>query len=592
MNMIRIFRNALLGAGLLLLLTRMPAAAQQAARVALVIGNAGYTDAPDLPQAKNDAQAVAQTLKQLGFQVISVFDADKRGMDDAVKRFGAQIENGGVALFYYSGHGLQAENGLNYLVPLASGITKAADIPYQAVSANWILASMEEWNERGVNLMILDACRNPLKVKGGAEGLAPMEVAGSLVAYATAANQRARIEPGATFSVYTKHLLNVLQTNPCQKIRDLFAEVADSVALSGSGQQPYIVQSPLVGRFQFAECAVPTPEPAQPTPRPSQEGNTHPSPSEEGNTTELPSSEGPGVGSCWENATPGAECREEATGMEFVYVPGGCFQMGQTEMEKAQLIKDVGEKNYTIWYADELPRHQVCVKGFWMGKYEVTNAQYRRFKADHDSQYYEGKSLNGDEQPVVMVSWNDAQAFVKQLNASVETHGRASLQFRLPTEAEWEYAARGGTETIRSWGDDPKHTQACQYANVGDSVFAAAFPNLAEQLKKDYRWFAHSCDDGYAVTAPVGSFRPNDFGLYDMLGNVWEWCLDAYASYSDTPTDGSAYGSLGDEKANRLLRGGSWLNVPNLVRSASRNWVEPENQNYNVGFRLVFSRTQ
>ena len=281
MNMIRIFRNALLGAGLLLLLTRMPADAQQAARVALVIGNAGYTDAPDLPQAKNDAQAMAQTLKQLGFQVILALDADKRGMDEAVKRFGKQIENGGIALFYYSGHGLQAEDGLNYLVPLASGITKPADIPYQAVSANWVLASMEEWNERGVNLMILDACRNPLKVKGGAEGLAPMEVTGSLVAYATAANQRARIEPGATFSVYTKHLLNVLQTNPCQKIRDLFAEVADSVALSGSGQQPYIVQSPLVGRFQFAECAAPTPEPRptiEPTATPTPESTATPTP--------------------------------------------------------------------------------------------------------------------------------------------------------------------------------------------------------------------------------------------------------------------------------------------------------------------------
>ena len=585
MNMIRIFRNALLGAGLLLLLTRMPADAQQAARVALVIGNAGYTDAPDLPQAKNDAQAMAQTLKQLGFQVILALDADKRGMDDAVKRFGARIENGGVALFYYSGHGLQADDGLNYLVPLASGITKPADIPYQAVSANWILASMEEWNERGVNLMILDACRNPLKVKGGADGLAPMEVTGSLVAYATAANQRARIEPGATFSIYTKHLLNVLQTNPCQKIRDLFAEVADSVALSGSGQQPYIVQSPLVGRFQFAECAAPTPEPAQPTPRPSQEGKSTqpPAPPQQGGEQTSPrlNQEGTGVvGSCWENATPGAICAEPTTGMEFVFVPGGCFQMGQTETEKAQLIKEVGEKNYASWYADELPRHEVCLQGFWMGRYEVTNAQYRRFKKDHDSQSYEGKSLNGDDQPVVMVSWNDAQAFLKQLNAaaSVETHGRASLQFRLPTEAEWEYAARGGTEKIRYWGDDPKHTQACAYANVADQSAKKLWTN----------WTVHECDDDYAVTAPVGRFQPNAFGLYDMLGNVWEWCQDTYhENYNGAPNDGSAWGSLGDEKANRLLRGGSWLINPNYCRSADRDRNDPDNRNDNVGARVV-----
>ena len=249
-------------------------AAAQPAKIALVIGNAGYTDAPALPQA------MAQTLKQLGFQVILALDADKRGMDEAMERFGKRIENGGVALFYYSGHGLQ-EDGINYLIPLASGIKKKADIPYQAVSANWALASMEEWNEQGVNLMILDACRTPFKGMTK-NGLAPMEAAGSVVAYATAANTPAEIEPGATYSIYTAQLLKVLQANPCQKITDLLLEVADLVVAGGSGQQPYLTLSPGVRRFQFAECATQTP-----TPRPS---------------------------SCWENATPGATCAEPTTG--------------------------------------------------------------------------------------------------------------------------------------------------------------------------------------------------------------------------------------------------------------------------------------
>ena len=316
----------------------------------------------------------------------------------------------------------------------------------------------------------------------------------------------------------------------------------------------------------------------QPTPRPSQEGTTHPTPSQEGNT-ELPSSEGPGVGSCWENETQGAECREKTTGMEFVFVPGGCFQMGQTDTEKAQLLKEVSEKEYNQWFARELPRHQVCVKGFWMGKYEVTNSQYRRFKADHDSQSYDGKSLNGDDQPVVMVSWNDAQAFTAWLTK------QGGGEFRLPTEAEWEYAARGGTETIRYWGDDPKHTQACQYANVHDRTSKQAFSG--------FTWQEHDCNDGYAVTAPVGQFEPNAFGLYDMLGNVWEWQSDTYHdSYDGAPNDGSIWGSLGDKKANRLLRGGSWLNEPYNVRGANRSGVGPDGQNVNFGFRLVFSRTQ
>ena len=281
-----------------------------------------------------------------------------------------------------------------------------------------------------------------------------------------------------------------------------------------------------------------------------------------------------GAGGCWENETPGATCAEETTGMEFVFVPGGCFQMGQTETEKAQLLKEVGEEDYHQWFACELPRHEVCVKGFWMGKYEVTNAQYRRFKANHGSQSLRGELLNGGDQPVVDVSWNDAQT----LTAWLTKQGRG--EFRLPTEAEWEYAARGGTETIRYWGDDPKHTQACQYANANDRTSKQAFSYIM--------WQQHDCNDKYAVTAPVGQFEPNAFGLYDMLGNVQEWCQDTYhENYNGAPNDGSIWVNLGDEKANRLLRGGSWNDQPISVRSASRFGYEPDYQNDLFGIRVV-----
>ena len=531
-------------------------AAAQPAKIALVIGNAGYTDAPALPQAKNDAQAMAQTLEQLGFQVILALDADKRGMDEAMERFGKRIENGGVAFFYYSGHGLQ-EDGINYLIPLASGIKKKADIPYQAVSANWALASMEEWNEQGVNLMILDACRTPFKGMTK-NGLAPMEAAGSVVAYATAANTPAEIEPGAAYSVYTAQLLKVLQANPCQKITDLLLEVADLVVAGGSGQQPYLTLSPGVRRFQFAECAAPTPAPqivyieVTPTPAPT----PPPAPPQQDGEQASPrlNQEGTGVVSCWENATPGATCAEPTTGMKFVYVPGGCFQMGQTKADKAQLIKKVGKKNYKKYYQDELPRHEVCVKGFWMGKYEVTQAQWQAVMGSNPSNF------QGVDRPVEMVSWNDAQEFLRKLNATIETHGRASLQFRLPSEAEWEYAARAGTQTVYSFGDD------------------------SDQLG-DYAWFNANSGN---KTHPVGQKKPNAFGLYDMHGNVWEWQSDTYhENYNGAPTDGSAWESLGDEKAKKLLRGGSWSNVPNLVRSANRDRSEPGYQGSDFGLRVV-----
>ena len=299
---------------------------------------------------------------------------------------------------------------------------------------------------------------------------------------------------------------------------------------------------------RIADLQKPTPRPSQEGnthPTPSQEGNTHPTPSQEGNThptpsqegnTELPSSEGPGVGSCWENETPGATCKEETTGMEFVYAPGGCFQMGSNNGD-----------------SDEKPVHKVCLKGFWMGKYEVTQAQWENIMGKNPS------GFKGANRPVERVSWNDAQAFLKKLNASVETHGRASLQFRLPSEAEWEYAARAGTQTAYAFGDD------------------------SNQLG-DYAWFY---DNSGNKTHPVGQKKPNAFGLYDMHGNVLEWVADTWHdNYKGAPTDGSAWGSLSDKKA-KLLRGGSWDDGTNYCRSAFRSGGGPGCRNNSHGCRVV-----
>ena len=266
---------------------------------------------------------------------------------------------------------------------------------------------------------------------------------------------------------------------------------------------------------------------------------------------------------------PGDKWRDPVTGMEFVWIPAGCFQMGQTNAEKRQLIQEIGEENYKNYCESELPRHEVCVDGFWMGKYEVTNVQFRKFRSSHDSGAYEGHSLNGDDQPVVMVSWEDAKAFVDWLNR------KGNGKFSLPTEAEWEYACRGGSSSVRYWGDNSD--DACRYANVHDTTSKGAF--------EKFTWPNHSCNDGYAVTASVGRFQANDFGLYDMLGNVWEWCEDIYASdaYSKHSRNNPIYASSG---SNRVYRGGSWLNQPARVRCAYRAGREPGDALDGLGFRL------
>ena len=272
-----------------------------------------------------------------------------------------------------------------------------------------------------------------------------------------------------------------------------------------------------------------TPTPTQPTPRPS----------EEGNTVELPSSERPGVGSCWENETAGATCKEDTTGMEFVYVPGGCFQMGSPESEDGR-------------YDNEGPVHEVCLKGFWMGKFEVTQAQWQAVMNTNPS-YFKGAN-----RPIESITWNDAQDFLKKLSG-----GNAA--FRLPSEAEWEYACRAGTTMPFYFGE----TISTDQANYdGDYTYGNG-------KKGQYR----------QQTTDVGSFPPNDFGLYDMHGNVWEWVADTYHdNYNGAPTDGSAWNSGGSV---RVLRGGSWGSGPRSVRSAVRSDVGPAYRSDFIGFRVA-----
>ncbi len=242
-------------------------------------------------------------------------------------------------------------------------------------------------------------------------------------------------------------------------------------------------------------------------------------------------------------------------GPKMVVLPSGSFMMSSTK-------ETDGYERY-----DDEHQHPVTIeKPFAMGQYPVTNAQYRQFKPEHDSGSYKEHSLNGDDQPVVEVSWHDAVAYTRWLS---EQTGKT---YRLPTEAEWEYAARAGTKTRRFWGDDAN--QACEYANVHDRKSKHVF---------NFDWSHHHCDDGHAVTSPVGRFKPNGFKLYDMLGNVWEWTCSEY----DDSYAGAEKRCQSEGDASRSLRGGSGDNEPRNVRSASRYRFWPSLRNDSFGFRLA-----
>jgi formylglycine-generating enzyme required for sulfatase activity len=244
---------------------------------------------------------------------------------------------------------------------------------------------------------------------------------------------------------------------------------------------------------------------------------------------------------------------DPSTGMEFVFIKGGCYQMGDS----------VGEGD-----PNERPVHEVCVSDFDIGQHEVTNGQFKKFNPQHNSGQSQGMSLDEENQPVVNVSWEEAVAFAQWLSQ------KSGQTYRLPTEAEWEYATRSGSNQSRFWGNNPG--DACTYANVADLT--------AKEHRE--KWTAFSCDDGYAVSAPVGSFKPNGNGLYDMLGNVWEWCEDVYNSeaYTKLPKDNPLYGGSGEYQ---VMRGGGWSNGPLGIRSSHRVGLSPDFGHHSLGFRLV-----
>lgn len=246
---------------------------------------------------------------------------------------------------------------------------------------------------------------------------------------------------------------------------------------------------------------------------------------------------------------------EPRSGMEFVALPGGCFTMGDTHGD--------GQ-------GDEKPLHEVCLNGFLAGRYEVTNTQYRQFRPEHSSGSYEGNDLNGDNQPVTGVTWYDAVEYAQWLS---RTSGRI---FRLPTEAEWEYVARGGTNGRNYWGDSPDI--ACKSANGADLT--------AKMQWSD--WTTTECSDSFKVSAPVGSFQANVYGVHDIMGNVWEWTHDWYDAeyYSESPKNNPQGPSAGKLK---IPRGGGWMNASECVRVADRNGFSPDFSILFLGFRLVSS---
>lgn len=484
-------------------------------RVALVIGNGEYKNIKAIQSPINDAKAMAETLKGLNFEIISGFNLNQKAMKKLISQFGAEIQKGGVGLFYFAGYGIQVK-GDNYLIPIDADIHSEIDVDAEAVNTNTVFDNMVYAKNR-LNIMILDACRNnPFKdfkttLKNGlAEINAPK---GIFIAYAAAPNEAAGGETGKN-GLYTQELIkNIIKSG--LPIESVFKETDESVErLSNKKQTPWETYS-ITGNFYFKI----TPDMKIPEAASLKTQNIE--------TLSAPS--------LAKTVSSSSDYTDPKTGMEFIFVHGGCYKMGETFLDRDKI-------------ENERYSHEVCVEDFYIGKNEVTQNQWMKITGSKPSYFDEC----GDKCPVEQVSWNDVQGFITKLNSISDD------KYRLPTEAEWEYACRSGglNET---------------WAGTNDY-----------SILKEYAW--HS--ERWGQTHSVGQKKPNGLGIYDMSGNVWEWTQDWYdpSYYKNSPKDNPKGALSGRQK---IMRGGSWLSSTGYTMCSLRFYDTPNQHGSTVGFRLL-----
>lgn len=554
-------------------------------RTALLIGNADYKSSP-LENPVNDARDMAETIRELGFSVTLKLNCGLQDMTEAIRQFGNELVRGGVGLFYYAGHGMQV-GGRNYLIPVDADIRDEDEVRFFSMDAGLVLSKMESAGNQ-TNIVILDACRdNPFKrsFRTESRGLAVVEAPrGSLVIYATAPGSVAAEGRGRN-GVFTGAFLKHIKT-PGIEVEAMLKKVrSDVLAATGNEQIPWSSSS-LTGSFYFAAAGgriAATPE-TEHTPTITAEkaygsvavgvrtagtlylDGTRQVRIPAGGTARIADLE---AGShSLEMRYENGQREDRSITVEkdrtiqvafgyverppvpegFVLVEAGSFQMGSADGRST-----------------EKPVHGVTIgKAFYMSKHEVTQRRWREVMGTNPS-HFKGNNL-----PVENVRWYDAVEYCNRLSKkeglipayrisgkNVTWHPSAN-GYRLPTEAEWEYAARGGNRS-RS------------YTYSGSNSAG------------DVGWYK---DNSGSKTHEVGLKRSNELGLHDMSGNVYEWCWDWYGEnyYGSSPSSGPRGPSGG---SGRVVRGGSWNYDAGYLRVAFRLFVPPSGRGGILGCRPV-----
>jgi formylglycine-generating enzyme required for sulfatase activity len=495
---------------------------------ALVIGNSAYRNLARIPGATADAHAIAAALREIHLQVFEETDTDIAKLRKTLQNFRTSLAPGDLAWLYYAGYGVQAQDD-NYLLPVDFG--KGDDLDVQAFSVSRIRDMFGAGNA-GIKLLVLDVWRAAeLAVRFPATELLPLTPGPrALVAYPVPSNSTG----GRTGSLFSKHLGTALHTPGLTPV-DVINRVILGVSNETKGQQVPMLNS-LIG----TQCYLtgPPPESAEEKLRKQMEEQAR----REAEDKIRLEREKQQLEEQLSQVKPGAIRPNSADKQEYVWIPPGSFEMGCVPEDR-------------LCQEDEKPRHRVTItKGFWMGRTEVevsTYSAYVRTSREKPrpampkaTQYNRGWSQTN--MPIVNVSWEEADRFCKWAGG------------RLPAEAEWEYAARGGAAgQIYPWGNQLSRTNA-NYAGAKGSAWDSM--------------------------APVKKFDPNSWGLYDIAGNVWEWTADWYDPeyYRKSPAQDPRGPAAGQE---HVKRGGGFNSAEKELRVSIRHkWPKGDN---NTGFRCV-----
>ena len=511
--------------------------------------------------------------------------------------FNRDYGNADIRFFYYAGHGLQLE-GQNYLVPVDASLEQKANAKMECLNFSTIFDFFQDSKPNVMNIFVIDACRNdPFRNRSwnrrgdddrGLKLIREVFQVGSFAAFSADNGQLASDGDNTTNGLYTKVLAEEMLTQGVE-LNLIFQKVRGKVLQLSNGTQRPVEENRLTGdAFYF----IPKSDGPAPVPAPTavvatekyyyyidQNGNRSSNRFADWEAAESEMRNRNLYGRIYSNAgesfvvekpaepaTPAVQPVEPVKtvagvhrngdvwnpdGIEMVFVEGGTFMMGCTSEQEDDCSKN------------EKPAHLVTVSDFYMGKYEVTQVQWNAIMGKNPSNF------KGDNLPVEQISWNDVQEFILKLNA------QTGKNYRLPTEAEWEFAARGGnsSKSFKYSGSNTAGNVAWYEDNAGDKIFYDKKIGN-KKLRNNNK------------THPVGTKSSNELGIYDMNGNVEEWCIDWFDNYSsNTQTDPSGPSS----GSSRVYRGGSWFSDAKSARVSFRGSIKPGYRSIYLGFRLVCS---